>query len=227
MKTIFELSRNIDIKMSNLSLYDLALTHPSYNADAKTKHHDYERLEYMGDAVIGFVTADVIFKLHPQMDQGNMSKLRSMLVKTDSLANYARRFNLAEYIKAGKSMTVEQVSKSNKILEDIFEALVGAIYLDQGITTAARFVRSFVYEDAKKIDISLLTDAKTKLQEDMQSEYRDSVQYVVIEQTGPAHDRTYKVNVMFNGIVLGTGSGKSKKQAEEAAASDALKKRSV
>lgn len=227
MKSVFELARNINIKIGKVEQYKLALTHPSYNCDAKTKHHDYERLEYMGDAVLGFVTADVIYKLHPKMNPGNMSKLRSQLVKTDSLANYARKISLADYILAGKSMTSEQVNQSNKILEDIFEALIGAIYLDQGINVASVFVRSFIYEEAKNFDLTKLTDPKTRLQEDMQAEYRDSVKYELINQEGPSHDRTFTVNVLFNGIVLGTGKGKSKKAAEEAAAEDALRKRSV
>ena len=227
MKDIKELLNNLEIPFKDLSLYVLALTHPSYNADANTKHEDYERLEFMGDAVLVFVCADLIFKIHYKMDQGNMSKLRSYLVKSSSLANYARKINLQNYIRAGHSLTAEQIAKSNKILEDVFEALVGAIYLELGIEFAGNYLARFLYEDIKNTDLSVLTDPKTRLQEEMQAEHRDSVKYVVIKETGPAHDRTFTVNVMFNGIVLATGVGKSKKAAEEDAARNALAKRSV
>ncbi len=227
MHPINELLERINIVPKNMDLYVLALTHPSFNADANTKHHDYERLEFIGDSVLGFISADMIFEIHSEMDQGNMSKLRSFLVKSSSLANYARKINLQVYIRAGHSLNADQIAKSNKILEDVFEALVGAIYLDQGIEVARNYLREFLYLDIKNTDISLLTDAKTRLQEEMQAEYRDSVHYVLIKEEGPAHDRTFTVNVLFNDIVLATGVGKSKKAAEEDAARKALAKRSV
>lgn len=227
MKKVNELLEYIGIVPNSIEQYVLALTHPSYNADANTKHHDYERLEFMGDAVIGFVCADIIYQIHPDMNQGNMSKLRSYLVKSSSLANYARRIELYQFIRAGHSLSSEQIAKSNKILEDVFEALVGAIYLDQGINSAISYLSKFLYEDVKNTDLSVLTDAKTRLQEEMQAEHRDNVRYELIKEEGPAHDRTFTVNVLFNDIVLATGVGKSKKAAEEDAATKALAKRSV
>ena len=227
MNNITNLLKNLHISYNNLDVYVLALTHPSFNADANTKHEDYERLEFMGDSVLGFVCADLIYKNREGLDQGYMSKLRSYLVKSVSLANYAREIDLPKYIRAGHSLTAEQISKSNKILEDVFEALIGAIYLDQGIQVAAEYLTGFLLEDIKNTDLSVLTDPKTRLQEEMQAEHRDSVKYVVIKEEGPAHDRTFTVNVMFNDIVLATGTGKSKKAAEEDAASKALAKRSV
>ena len=227
MDRITELLNNLEIQFNDLEVYSLALTHPSFNADANTKHQDYERLEFIGDAVIGFVCAELIFKLREGMNQGNMSKLRSVLVRTNSLANYARRINLQNYIRAGHSLKTEQIAQSNKILEDVFEALVGAIYFDQGIKTAARFLSRFFVDDIKNTDESVLTDAKTRLQEEMQAEHRDVVRYVLVKEDGPAHDRTFVVNVLFNDIVLATGSGKTKKAAEEDAAQKALAKRST
>lgn len=227
MRDIEELLNNLHIKPRNLELYQLALTHPSYNADANTVHHDYERLEYMGDAVLDFVSADIIFKKHPEMDEGKMSKLRSFLVKSQTLASYARSFSLADYVRAGHSIPADQINKSNKILEDVFEALVGAIYLDCGLKVAYPFIYKFLKKDLKNLDETDLTDPKTKLQEEMQAEHRDSVHYELVSQDGPAHDRTFTVNVLFNEIILATGSGKSKKAAEEDAARKALEKRSV
>ena len=222
-----ELLEKLSIPYKNIELYVLALTHPSFNADANTKHEDYERLEFMGDSVIGFVCADLIFKIREGMDQGNMSKLRSYLVKSSSLANYARKINLQDYIRAGHSLNSAQIGKSNKILEDVFEALVGAIYLDQDIGFTYEYLERFLKEDVMNTDLSVLTDPKTRLQEEMQAEHRDSVKYVVIKEEGPAHDRTFTVNVMFNDIVLATGTGKSKKAAEEDAASKALAKKVI
>jgi len=219
------LKEKFKLNPHNHSFYELALTHPSCNAENNTKHNDYERLEFVGDSVIGFVSADLIFKSHPEMDQGLMSKLRSYLVCSKSLANYTRKIGVVDYIKTGHSISKEQLSKSDKILEDVFEALMGAIYLDLGINDAYRTIKSILFEDIKKTGVDEIVDAKTRLQEEIQAEYRDAVQYVLINMEGPAHDRTFTVEVLFNGIVLGKGVGKSKKAAEEAAAKDALSKR--
>lgn len=227
MEKILELLDSLSIKAKDLNLYDLALTHPSYNSDANTKHHDYERLEFIGDSVLGYVCADLCFKLRPEMEPGNLSKLRSLLVKTEALSNYAREINVANYIKVGHSISVDSINSSNKILEDVFEALVGAIYLDNNIEVAYQFCAKFLTPLILNTSIDSLTDAKSRLQEYMQAEHREAVQYVCIETSGPAHDRTFKVNVVYNDIVLATGVGKSKKAAEEDAANKALEKRSV
>ena len=227
MKDIKELLKSLDINSSNLAIYELALTHPSYNSEQNTKHQDYERLEFVGDSVIGFVSADLIYKVHTDMDQGLMSKLRSYLVCSKSLASYSRELNLMEYIRIGHSITNDQLTKSDKILEDVFEALMGAIYLDQGVDKTYEIIKKFLYEDILNTGIDDIVDPKTRLQEEIQSEYREAVKYVLVNEEGPAHDRTFEVQVLFNGLVLGRGIGKSKKAAEEAAAKDALSKRSV
>ena len=217
----------LGIEPHQTDLYLLALTHPSCNSEQNTKHQDYERLEFVGDSVIGFVTADLIYKVHSEMDQGLMSKLRSYLVCSKSLANYSRKLGIFEYIRIGHSITHDQLYKSDKILEDVFEALIGALYLDQGIEVAYRVIEEIFLEDIKNTGIDDIVDSKTRLQEEIQSEYREAVKYVLIGESGPAHDRTFEVEVLFNGIILGRGMGKSKKAAEEAAAKDALSKRSV
>lgn len=226
MNNIETLLDAYQIKINNRNLYELAMTHPSYNADANTKNVDYERLEFIGDAVLGYVSADLIYKYRQEIETGDMSKLRSYLVKCSSLASYARQINLANYIKTGHSVSKEQINKSDRILEDVFEALIGAIFLDNNIDVAYKYIESFLLEGVKNTDLILLTDAKTRLQEEMQSEHRDSVHYVLKAQEGPAHDRTFTVDVLFNDIVLATGVGKSKKAAEEDAAQKALEKRS-
>ena len=226
MKEILEfLTKKFKLRPNDITLYELAVTHPSCNAENNTKHHDYERLEFVGDSVIGFVCADLIFKLHPEMDQGLMSKLRSYLVCSKSLSAYTRKLGLVEYIKTGHSISYEQLERSDKILEDVFEALIGATYLDLGIKLTYQVIKNIFLEDIKKTGIDEIVDAKTRLQEDIQAEYRDAVQYVLVSTDGPAHNRTFTVEVVFNGIVLGRGTGKSKKAAEEAAAKDALSKK--
>ena len=227
MNDLKDLLQLFNIHTENTFEYELALTHPSCNSEQNTKHQDYERLEFVGDSVIGFVSADLIYKLHPEMDQGLMSKLRSYLVCSKALANYSRKFKLYEYIHIGHSITQDQLAKSDKILEDVFEAFIGAIYLDAGIEEAYRVVKDILFEDIKNTNIDDIIDAKTRLQEEIQSEYREAVRYELIDEYGPPHDRTFVSQVVFNGIVLGKGSGKSKKSAEEAAAKDALSKRSV
>ena len=224
MNNAEELVKALNLHAKELSYYEMALTHPSANADVNNGHRDYERLEYIGDAVLGFVSADLIYKLHPEMDQGLMSKLRSFLVKSKSLANYARKAGIYKYIKTGHSISQDRIYDSDKILEDVFEAIIGAIYLDLGINKAYSYIKSFIYNDIKHADLDELTDYKTKLQEAMQAEHRNSVEYRVVEEKGPPHDKTFTVAVSFNGIILAYGTGKSKKQAEEMAAKNALAK---
>lgn len=224
---IINVFSHFHVNINDSSLYELALTHPSCNSEQNTKHQDYERLEFVGDSVIGFVAADVIFHIHSEMDQGLMSKLRSYLVCSKSLANYSRKLGFFEYIRIGHSISRDQLYKSDKILEDVFEALMGALYLDQGIEVAYRVIDEILHDDIVNTGIDELVDAKTRLQEEIQSEYREAVKYVLIGESGPAHDRTFEVEVLFNGLVLGKGVGKSKKAAEEAAAKDALSKRSI
>ena len=227
MNKLASLLKSFNISYKNIALYEQALTHPSYNGDANTKHQDYEKLEFMGDAVLGYVTADLVYKNRPEMSEGNLTKLRSVLVSTKPLAAYARKIHLDEYVRIGHSITQAQVKESDKILENVFESLVGAIYLDAGLNSAYRFIKKVLLNDILSYDADNLTDYKTKLQEEIQAEHRDAVQYVTVSQSGPAHDRTFTVQVKYNDIVLGTGTGKSKKKAEEMAAKDALSKRSV
>jgi len=222
-----KLLKKLHVKPRDIKLYELALTHSSFNVDARTEHQDYERLEYIGDAVLGFVTADLIFHVHPEMNQGLMSKLRSHLVQSKSLAKYARKIELSKYIIAGHSIDVEMIDKSDKILEDVFEALIGAIYLDQGIKKVTSYIKSFIYNDIKFAKTDELTDYKTRLQEEMQSEHRDSVSYRILKMEGPAHDRAFVSEVLFNDEVLAVGKGKTKKASEQDAAKNALKKKAV
>ncbi len=227
MPNIKDLFSKLNIEPKDISLYEMALTHSSCNNDENVSTRDYERIEFIGDSIIGFVSADLIYKLHEEMDQGLMSKLRSYLVCSKSLAQLARDIGLVEYIRVGHSISRDQLYKSDKILEDVFESFMGAIYLDLGLDVAYRIIKDLLYDAIEQTGIDEIVDSKTRLQEEIQAEYRDAVKYVVLDESGPAHDRNFEVAVLFNDITLGKGRGKSKKQAEEEAARDALSKRSV
>lgn len=224
MRSIDEFLTLFNIKANNSELYEMAFTHSSFNSDAKTQHHDYERLEFMGDSVLGFVVASIIYKHHPEMNEGDMTKTRSALVQTTSLANKAKELHYDEFIRAGHSLQNNAYDNNRHILEDIFEAVIGAIYLDQGIQFVTNFIVKIFEKDVIEFIPSEIKDYKSILQEAMQSEHRESVSYELINEFGPPHNRTFVFNVVFNSQVLGTGSGHSKKEAEQKAAKDALSK---
>lgn len=227
MLPVTDLLQKFEITTSSISLYEQAMTHPSYHGDNEPDQRDYERLEFMGDAVISLVVAELIFKKQPNFNQGNMSKTRAKLVQTDSLFKIAKEYRLAEYVKIGPSMSRELVATSKKIMENVFEALMGAIYIDQGFFVAQRVLKLLFSQDIQSINVDELTDYKTQLQEIIQADHREAVKYVVTEEAGPAHDRRFTVAVTHDGMELGRGSGSSKKIAEQAAAKDALSKKAV
>ena len=216
-----------NIKTKNKELYERAFTHSSFNSDAKTHHHDYERLEFMGDSVLGFVVASLIFKHHPEMEEGDMTRMKSTLVQSMSLAKFAKELGYDEFIRAGHSLSFEEASKNHNILEDVFEAVIGAMYIDQGIEFCIQFITKVFENEVINFKSDDYKDYKSLLQEAMQAEYRESVVYKTLEENGPPHDRTFKVAVTFNDIVLGVGVGKSKKEAAQKAAKDALSKKAT
>ena len=223
MRPLIELLTKLNIKPKHIALFETAFTHSSYNADANTKHHDYERLEYLGDSVIGLVVSEVSYGARPEMAQGPLTKMKSMLVSTNSLADLARKFDFPNYIRVGNSFSGD-ISKANHLLEDVFEAFFGALYLDQGFEVARKMLIDIFIGPIKAYNVDDLTDYKSRLQEEMQAEHRESVIYQVISESGPSHDKRFVVHVTFDGIELGVGEGKTKKQAEQMAAKAALNK---
>lgn len=227
MKDIHLFFDKYGIKTNNPELYIRAFTHSSFNSDANTHHLDYERLEFMGDSVLGFTIASLLYKYHPEMREGDLTKSKSFLVQTNYLAKLAKRENYGDFIRAGHSLTIEAAINNKSILEDIFEAVIGAIYLDQGIDFAYKFIEKIYGDDIKTFVITEIKDFKSILQEAMQAEYRKSVEYVVVDEKGPSNDKTFTIEVRFNNLTLGKGVGKSKKAAEQKAAEDALKKKAT
>lgn len=227
MEELSSFFNKFNIKPNNKELYELAFTHSSFNSDAKTSHHDYERLEFLGDSVLDFVIATELFKEYPTMREGDLTKAKSLLVQSKSLASLARKNDFIKYIRIGHSLNTSDVLNNNSILEDVFEAVIGATFLDQGIEFTTKMISSIFNDEVKNFDFNELRDYKSILQEAMQAEYRESVVYKVIDEKGPPHSRTFYVEVLFNNIILGKGEGKSKKEAEQEAAKDALSKKAT
>lgn len=224
MKNIQELLVKFHIKPHSLEVYEEAFTHSSFNADANTKHHDYERLEFLGDSIINAVVTEHAFRVHSEMGQGLLTKLKSTLVATEALSKYALKYGLDQYIRVGNSFGTN-ITQSKHLLEDVFEAFFGAIYLDQGFEFTRKILLEIFAKDIEQFKISELTDYKSKLQEEVQAEHRESVSYELVSEEGPAHNRVFTVRVLFDGIELGVGTGSTKKQAEQNAAKQALSKR--
>ena len=223
MKDLKEFLAKFDITPKHIVLYEQAFTHPSYNADANTKHHDYERLEFLGDSVIDLIVAEISFVTRPELNQGSLTKMRATLVSTPGLSSLARKYSLYEYIRLGNSFSGD-ISKANHILENVFEAFIGALYLDQGFKVTKDVLVKIFIDEIKNFKADSLTDYKSRLQEEMQAEHRESVSYELIGETGPAHQKKFKVRVLFDGIELGVGEGTTKKEAEQLAAKAALEK---
>ena len=207
-------------------IFDLAFTHSSYNGMIGTAHQDYERLEFLGDSVVGMVVSELCYVYHPDMDQGRLSVLKAQFIQTKSEASYALRLSLDRYIRVGSSFQ-GKVSDSLNLLEDVFESFIGAVYLDQGEAFAYSFVRKIFDQDVKDASIRSEDNPKSELQEAMQAEHKESVTYRIVSEAGPSHDRHFVAAVFFDSEELGRGEGHSKKEAEAEAARDALSKKAT
>lgn len=207
--------RELGIDIKNKELLYTALTHTSYANENNCE--SYERLEYLGDAVLELIMSEY-FYLNNNYSEGEMSKIRARYVCESALYEYAKQINLIPYIKVGHGIH----SENETIIADIFEAVLAVIYLDKGYEVAKEYIYKIVIPYVLENKI-FLSDYKSHLQEMVQTE-KKSLEYELVNETGPSHDKTFKVNVLVDGIVFGTGIGKSKKQAEQNAAKDAIKK---
>lgn len=207
--------RELGVDIKNKELLYTALTHTSYANENNCE--SYERLEYLGDAVLELIMSEY-FYLNNNYSEGDMSKIRARYVCESALYEYAKQINLIPYIKVGHGIH----SENETIIADIFEAVLAVIYLDKGYEVAKEYIYKIVIPYVLENKI-FLSDYKSHLQEMVQTE-KKSLEYELVNETGPSHDKTFKVNVLVDGIVFGTGIGKSKKQAEQNAAKDAIKK---
>ena len=199
-----------------------ALTHSSFANERHSSVKCNERMEFLGDAVLSIISAKFLYDRYPDMPEGELSKLRSSLVCTSSLSGFARQIDLGASIFLGKGEAMTGGAERDSILENAFEALIAAIYLDGGMENAQSFVLSFLSPALETHHINF-KDYKTILQEVVQQNPDENVTYVLTGESGPDHDKTFEVEVHLNSNVIGKGKGKSKKSAEQAAAREALK----
>jgi ribonuclease-3 len=220
------LQKKLRIKFKNKALLEQALVHSSYiNENPGITEGDNERLEFLGDAVLGLIIAEELYRRFPQFSEGEMTRMRSSLVRQDALSRLAKSIKLGDYLYLGKGEEGGGGRDKPANLSGALEALTAAIFLDRGLAVTRKFVlRLMSKKMAKALSRGVEVDYKTRLQETMQAKWQLKPKYRVIEALGPAHDRRFTVEVMGGDSVLGRGSGKSKKAAETEAARIALDK---
>lgn len=197
-----------------------ALTHSSFANEAKEKRwQNNERLEFLGDSVLGLVTTGYLYHKYPNVMEGELTKMRASLVCEGSLCECARAIGLGKYLRLGRGEESGGGRNRDSILADAFEALIGAMYLDAGEQVARKFVHRFVLE--RKHD-SIVSDYKTTLQEIVQKNHGEVLSYRLLGTDGPDHEKSFLVEVLLNSNVIGHGKGHSKKEAEQMAAKEAL-----
>lgn len=222
-KKLKALENRIGYEFRNRNLLILALTHSSYANEKKLgKAGCNERLEFLGDAVLELISSDFLYKKFTQIPEGELTKKRASLVCEPSLAYCARDFGLPQYLLLGKGEDMTGGRNRDSIVSDATEALLGAIYLDGGFASAKEFVLKFILNDLE--NKQLFYDSKTTLQEIVQAEYEDDVQYVLVKEEGPDHNKSFYVEALLGNKKLGEGCGHTKKAAEQQAAYCAIKK---
>lgn len=214
-----ELFKRLNIKPVNLALYDIAFSHSSYVNEHKRKT-DYERLEFLGDAVLELAVTDYLYS-KMDIEEGDMTKIRASYVCENALFAYATDLSLSDYMKIGHGEELTGGKQKKAILADIFEALIGAIYLDLGFQVAKEVTLNIIVPYIEDPNIVFFSDYKSALQEAVQTEQR-SLTYELINETGPSHDREFTVVVKIDNITYGSGTAKSKKEAEQEAAKKTL-----
>ena len=221
-ETIKEFQEKIGYKFKNEKLIIEALSHSSYANESKKQRKSNERLEFLGDSVLSVIVSDYIFEHFKHLPEGELTKLRASLVCEQALFDFSKKIDLGEYIFLGKGEEITGGRERPSIVSDAFEAVIAAIYLDGGLDVATKYVLSFIPEDIKPHSVVSFVDYKTALQEIIQKNPEEKVEYVLTDESGPDHDKKFTVNVMLNSNVIGTGIGKSKKSAEQNAAKEAL-----
>lgn len=223
MEDIFTWLNNRNIPFKNKALIQQACVHTSYLNEHHDVKGDNERLEFMGDAVLQLYSTTVLFSKKPALSEGEMTRLRSQLVREEALAMYARQLHWNEYILLGVGEERSGGRNRDSILADMFEAMLGALYIDCGYDVVAQILDEVLLPAAHSQKY-LVVDYKTKLQEYIQADNRNTVSYRVVSMDGPSNNPTFMVEVHLDDIVLGSGEGHSKKKAEQAAAKNAFEK---
>ncbi len=216
-----ELYEILNIEPKDEKLYNIAVSHSSYANEHKAKK-DYERLEFLGDAVLDLVVADYLYTNYHEKE-GEMTKVRASYVCEEALFEYSMKLGIYKFVKVGHGEEKEGGQYKKAILSDIFEAIMGAIYLDLGYATVRRIALSIIVPYIEDPTINFFSDYKSALQEYVQTE-KKSLNYNLIREEGPAHEKVFEIEVVIDDIVYGKGMGQSKKEAEQNAAKEALSK---
>ena len=221
------LLEQFDLVFSDETLLETAFTHTSYaNEHRLLKISHNERLEFLGDAVLQLIISEYLYTKYPKRPEGDLSKLRSMIVREESLAGFARDCQFDQFIKLGRGEEKSGGRNRDTILGDLFEAFLGALLLDKGVEAVKSFLYQVMIPKVEAGDFERVTDYKTKLQELLQINGDVEIAYQVVSETGPAHAKNFEVAVLINGRKSGQGHGRSKKLAEQEAAKDAFEKES-
>ena len=219
--SISELENKIEYHFKDKSLVKQSLTHSSYTNEQKIrKNGDYERLEFLGDAVLELISSEFLFKQHPDMTEGKLTKLRSSLVCEPALAQCAKELDLGSYMLLGKGEEATGGRYRESITSDVMEALIGALYLDGGYDAAHNFIMKYILSDIE--NRMLFYDSKTVLQEIIQTKSNQKLVYVLVDEIGPDHNKEFVVEALLNDKKIGFGQGKTKKAAEQKAAYEAI-----
>ncbi len=215
-----ELQERLQIHFQSEPLLKQAFTHASYrNEHRRSSLQDNERLEFLGDAVLELVVSEYLYRTMPNVSEGEMTRLRAAIVCEPSLVSFAKRVHFEQFVRLGKGEERSGGRERPALLADVFEAFIGALYLDQGLDAVKAFVEKYVFP---YIGQGIAPDYKTALQEWVQQHVGTQLAYRVVDERGPAHAKQFSVEVIIGGRVMGSGVGRSKKEAEQKAAQAAL-----
>lgn len=221
--TFAKLQEKIGIRFRDENLLRQVFTHSSYVNEQRGKRiQDNERLEFLGDAVLELTVSQFLYKTFPKMSEGEMTKLRASIVCEPSLVKFAELLDFGELVLLGKGEELTGGRQRPALLADVFEAFIGGLYLDQGLESVFQFMEKYVYPRIDKGDFFQVTDFKSQLQEFVQQDNMGEIQYRIVQEKGPAHNREFVSEVLLNNASLGVGTGRSKKEAEQQAAARAL-----
>lgn len=212
----------LNLEVKKKEIYRTSFVHTSYANENKCENN--ERLEFLGDAILDYLVAEYLYMKYPTMPEGEMSKTKAIYVCEKANSEYALSLGLDQCLLLGKGETEQGGKAKPSVLGDLFEAFLGAVYLDSGIKKVKDILEKFVFPNISYTSKGFFEDFKSMLQEYIQAESRLGVAYTLDKEIGPSHDKTFTISVYHEGIRLGTGIGKSKKEAEQNAAKDAIDK---
>ncbi|MDR3215258.1 MAG: ribonuclease III [Bacilli bacterium] len=222
-KCVKHLKNVLNCEIKNSDIIEQALIHPSYANEINKINYHYERLEFIGDAILQFLISEYIYNKYPDIDEGKLTVLRSKIVREESLANFANYYELSNYIKVGNGELASGGNKKESVLANVFESVLGALYLSENLEVAKKFLK-VIYDAIDENKFVDMEDYKTKLQEYVQADQKRTVIYELVTTEGSANKPLFTFLVKMDNLILGSGKGNSKKKAQQNAAKDALEK---